>query len=522
MKTFVRRTLLLGLLGTMAACSGGGSGGSGGGGSSGRVLNISGTVSNTGSLPSSLIPEFIQPLAAGIEARCLTLGGTLRAAKTDLDGSGFFAVDLEVDSGAGIGCLIVRQGALQGATIIFNSGTSLSGNSSGQSGYAPKSDSTVLALGSISIAAGTNGAMEATLASPPQENGTAAAASFAAMTGAWTVTGVQEGQGFSHPCDMDFKPSEYPTENASCKANWSSRQVFIHTFKATASGEEDRMGFSLWNSQADFNTCGNREGISLDPAWSIDTNSTPYASGVGTAFTKPASFPFNNLDNTVLTKAPFRKWVSTANPTNHNCPQDYDNDGAPDGIDETSSTVDQQCAAATSCADFAYTADADGSAAKFMCVTNSMASGGQLAYQWGTSFCGHRFDHNQLNFGNIVFNSSGSGCQTANCSNEIDATVFENGPLNRTLNGEMFVAGSMANGQSTELDAQTVSSENCHMYRHHSFTITQTSATTATIFVQVRVEPKVGSFNSSVCLQEDWIERELSQPQQIKVTIQKN
>lgn len=501
--------LVLGSLLSLAlvGCSSGG--GSGSGGSTGEAtksLSISGSFNSMPSFTLLGIPRFgVGPYADVFKVRCVTLSGPLHAGEgiVDTNAGNAFTVSMTSGLGAALGCFVLKNDMIA-AILAFNSSTSATGTgSSYQTGYAPREDSTAVTLGAISV----SGAV-ATVDDPTNigEDGSAAVASYADLTGEWRVVSIYENaaQGYKHPCDMEGEITD--AQMAACRSTWTNGTFFMHMFRATKASNSDRLGFAFWEKKSDYVACGSREGVTVSNGWALDGSYNSESAGVGTAFAAP-NINLSSITTAMLAAAPFTK--STFNGAN-NCPT------GDDGTTELPG-----CTTATTCNSFDFSG-MDGTRAsqeKVRCITNSLGSGGMTGYNWGTD-CAWRakVDWNVLS--NADFKNDGSGCDDASCGGALD---WESDPRNRAFISELMVAGNVGTSTSTEEETVNVSGQACDIIRTMGFTVTQKTTTTATVMVEISMVRKPGGqWDEATCMASDWIGASMDKVERIKIDVVKN
>lgn len=374
-----------------------------------------------------------------------------------------------------------------------------------QTGYAPKSDSTALDLGTIAL----NGMVAEVTPSSITENGSAAATALGDLTGIWVPVTIHEdpANNVLHPCEHEVSTE---AELAECKARWASNSFFLHMFRVNSTGSEDpRLGFALWDNKAAFEACGTKEAVNITGPWSLDGAYNQYAPGVDDPFTF-ATIDFSDLSLTVLNGAKFHK--STEGGAN-NCPKADDH-----------TTELPGCATAVKCGDFNFALITDGetrSQEKLRCVMNSLVSGGDSAYDWGAT-CGRRMSNEiwDMLYGGspVAMDTNGGGCDSADCGLTLP---WKNEPRARNFLSELFVAGNIGTASQTEAITEYVSGQPCDVTRTTGMTITQTSSTTASITVDFSmVRTPGGQWNAS-CLNSDWINSQYNKVSSVKIDLRK-
>lgn len=514
------KSLILGtVLTSMTACSGSGGGNATDGGSTtpAKTVTFSGKIAGVPSVMS--LDESIMAGLTDNYVSCMVMGSVPPIASTvELGSGGVFSLSLSVSAGDAVGCFLRRSSVAAGfIPLVFQEADSMAGGKTTQRGLSPRSDSTSVSLGNISIVT-INNEIVAKSDSAPVEDGKAEAPAFADISGSWIIKKVYEDavNGYVHPCETEDEMTA--AQMASCKANeWNT--IFMHSFRAKKASET-RWGFGLWKNESAYNNCGKSEGVTLDTGWSVDTTSMDHA-------TLKDAFAVPTLDltdiSTYAAKAPFRKWVSTSGGGN-NCPyQDADS---------------PSCATATTCAELDYDdgihTPEEQSAEKVRCVLNRMGSGGNNSYNWD-GICGRRLSKSVWD--KIPYEASNytaTGCKTANCSGTdnsvakagLEATDWEASPLFRFMNSEMIVDGNIGTATGSEVDQQTTNinstTYNCWMNRTTKMTIIQKSASNISVLVEQTVTPSQlsGKWNNE-CLQETGIAEQLANGMKLKLDLVK-
>lgn len=454
----------------MAACSSSSGGGGAASGATTKSLTIGGTFA---SLPilSPLETEFTdsdlnltQFMGSGIQAqafaavymvRCVTLSGPLHSGEGTVDsGTGVFSLSMTAGLNAPIGCFLLADNAIA-AVLSFSQETSMSGGTKNVSSYSPRSDSTSLGLGTITVTGGV------AKASAISENGSAAKPTFADMTGTWGVASFVDdaANNYFHPCDMDYDPTEAATKNAACKAEWSTAGAGVYINQIVASnGTLTRNGLGLWSNQASYAACGNREGVGLDTGW---TASNGWTTGNFPAFT---SLNLSAIDGAMLAKAPFKKSIYNGI---SNCPRDSMQNDLPG------------CDTANDCSDFSYGSDTNASGQKVRCILNSLSNGGALGFQYGND-CGARANVSWDTLNGASFDNDGTGCASSTCGGAVDFNPSGASPLNRMFFSELFIDGAVGSASEPK-------THNCGggtVLETISITATQSSATAMTFVVE--------------------------------------
>ncbi|WP_413582709.1 hypothetical protein [Bdellovibrio sp. HCB288] len=514
---------------TMTGCSGG----SGGGGSTAELtksMTIAGTITGATLNQALYGVEGLTVFPAGLSVRCVTLSGpVLSGVGTVSAVNGEFSFAMQTGINAPLGCFLMK-GSNIAAIFSFAQAESVSGGSQDvdQTGYAPRTDTTSLNLGTVAV----TGTTAAVTPSNIQDNGTATALTFGDLTGKWAISSVYEGTDaatnttYSHPCinevDGDLNETDFNKAVAECKKDWADDKLYIHMFDFTKNGTPSvtRKGFSLWQSEAGFTGCGSKEGMTLSGWSSTDP-------GVAGAFVNP----FNSIDLNdsagilaAAAKAPFKKWVGTHSDGSPgtNCPATWDG-SAWHYVNEAN------CNAANDCADLVY--DSGASAAevdgmRLNCILSSMNSGGSQAFQWGADKCGMRAK---------VDWSASSGGTPISCTNwpatEANGKYcgmmdFDQGPTERHMLSELFTAGNVGTVTQTEMvGVQSGGASNaCPVRRTQSFTITQKSSTLVTVLVESSMmdTSSDGWTNYDGCDNESgWITDELNKTMRFKIELVK-
>lgn len=456
----------------VAACSGGGSSSGGApstdGGETTKSMTISGSLTGLSIFAEPMFGLQILPKAVGeYKVRCVTLSGPLHAGEGVVS-SGAFSFSMTAGLSAPLGCFLLADEQIA-AVFSFKSQTSMTGGNANVTSYAPKPDSTTFDMGAITVAGGV-----AALAAPPVENGTSDRPTFANMTGTWRVSEayVNEAEGYMHPCDMDFDPTEKPGLNAACKVKWATKGIYLHQIRATDGGDE-RFGIALWDNAEAFQACGSKPGLTLDGNWAPDG----WTEGDYTF----ASVDLSNITPEVLGKARFSRSVYNGY---SNCPGSWDSSSPP------VFTEAANCATATTCADFDFAALGDGtvqSQEKSRCVLNSLSSGGEMGYNYGNA-CGARAEVDWQGHQNPSYDNDGSGCTASDCG-MVDFSPNNGEPLNRMFFSEMFVEGNVGNAAREE----TWTCSGATIGQNVAITMTQSSATAATFLVEFTMKVNAGT-----------------------------
>lgn len=503
------KAVSMGLPLMMVACSGSSGGGSGGsGGDPTKSLTIGGTFASlpalspmAGGLRISGL-DLSNYMGSGIEAqsfaatyivRCVTLSGPLHAGEGAVNaGTGAFSLSMTAGLNAPIGCFLLADNAIA-AVLSFSQETSMSGGTKHVSSYSPRSDSTSLGLGTITVSGGV------AQASAVNENGTAEKPVFAVVTGSWAVASFVDdaANGYVHPCDMDFDPTEASEKNAACKAEWSTSGTGIYLNQIIASnGILTRNGLGLWRNQAAYAACGNREGVGLDSGW---TPSNGWTTGSFPAFT---SLNLSAIDGQMLASAPFKK---TSNNGVNNCPKAQSGDDLPG------------CETAKDCGDFSFSADEYGSREKARCILNSLSSGGDQGFQYGNS-CGARAHVSWDALMMASYDNDGTGCATSTCGGAVDFNPPDASPLNRMFFSELFIDGAV--GSASEVKTESCSGGT--IVETVAITATQSSATAMTFVVEFTVSFSGTSQQKSDCLAANtYLQEEMDKTRRMKLNFVK-
>jgi len=499
------KSLALGALVTgMTACSGGG-GGTDAAPSTDRSVTIKGSF-NTGGL-ASLKPIYgleIVPMAAidyGVYCMAISGSGKSTSYGGPLSAAGAFNFVGAFPPGKPIGCLLTKSEEIVGF-FSFKTSTNTKNETSHQKSYPLKEDSSELDFGTgLAVTAGSSAVEVATVT----DNGTIESSNtITDLTGAWNVvsTYVDHDNGYYHPCDMEGD-DQTAEQLAACKASWGS--IYLNMYKFTKSAEE-RFGISLWENQTAFTGCGSAEGYNgALNGWSPVTGFNANGPTVSTAFPTP-SLAMNTLTTggAVLTGAPFRYYGRVKDTYfETNCPIMPD---MYDGEEDVPAACKN--AAYTSCGSFSEADWKTGlpvdaslmkrvSARKVQCVMNSLTSGGETGYNWGSS-CAFRLKSdiwdsmygspsctgNNCGWGDTnMEDTNGTGCKLATCADAGSsiaglASYWNTSPRLRHIQGEVFLAGAVASGTSSEIRNENVSSKVCPVVATFSYTFTKTGANT--------------------------------------------
>lgn len=513
------RSLILGtLLTSLTACSGGGGGGgaSTGGGTTNTSVTVEGAFS--GLSVASVKPLFSVDIVTLSNSYAVYCQPMVFGANTSYGGpvaaDGSFSFSATFPKGAAIGCILTNNDSIA-AIFSFKRTQNTAGQTSDVNGYAIKEDTTSLDFGALTVSGGS------VVVEPTNivDNGTTASSNVITdITGAWTISSVYENEdeGYIHPCVMDELEG---AELAACKSQtWAG--IYLNMYKFTKSGQDDRYGMSIWQSETDFNSCSKAEGYtSLGAGWSIATGFNSNGTTVDDAF-PAASIDLSSLASggATLTKAPFRFYSGTGvdgmgnSYFYTNCPIFDQGNGA------TLADVPAKCTngTVTTCGGFT---DADwetgltGTAAekglrvsqrKVMCILNTLTSGGASGYNWGSGVCGKRMKNtfwdsayssgDNEGFGSDNMKNDGTGCNNATCTGTNSSTsnpivginpYFSTEPKNRLLQGEVFLNGNVASGSMSEdRPTEEVNGHVCPVVANFSYAFTKTGANTMTIQVE--------------------------------------
>ncbi|MBV2168755.1 MAG: hypothetical protein KUL82_08620 [Bdellovibrio sp.] len=507
MKKWIKFSTGLATASMLAACSGGGGSDSAAPSTEPtKSLTVSGTVSAPTIMnykplgwDSSLGAYFVDTKVM----RCTPGSGPNVAGEGTIGDDGKFSFTISgMAEGAALGCWIYING-IPSIPLAFANSTALSGSgSTQQTGYAPRANATSLSLGTISIQTVSlpgGGSYSVAVVTPSSivDNGTTEAAAFADMTGIWSASVVDDqSNGYVHPC-----ANEGADYQAECQAEWTNASFFINNFSATKDAEV-RRGFSLWASKAAFDNCGGKEGIIIDPSWTIDGT---YKDTVKTSYGAPAFDPTQLITDDMLLKAPFKKWTDSNDPSRTNCQR------------MGSSTQSTTCDTATNCQEFVAGFTSPDNADKLSCIINSMNSGGLRAYNWGANVCARRID--QDDWTKISGNFDGDKkCKTADCDGGIK---WKSEPAFRHFSSELITSGNTGSASFTGEESDNYNGKLCEVFRTTSFYITQASATKATIIVEFSMRKKDPDNWPQECEDSSWMSSQMDKVLRHKINLTK-
>jgi hypothetical protein len=438
------------------------------------------SVAISGTLAASALVDYLSDNGASYATdfsvytmRCVTLSGDLKAGSGTCAADGSFSLTIDGATGVAVGCFLMQGTSLIATMEISGSDTGLSGSSSTESSVVPSGGS--LVLGTITFDK-ANGKLTVPKA---QISGVGSAAgTFTDVTGTWKVDTCKT---FNNTTGV-FEACPAKGGNG---GGGVPDFVYLHQLAATDGAGKAHTGLSVWESPTAFSDCGSVEGIQLPAGWTATT------AGMTTAIS------FVGLD---LAGAKVQ-WADG-------------NGRTVCGIPATAGTT--------------------------LCSGLIAASG-----NWGTPPGGVAFGNSACRamcYANSVFNSAQTGClqeftvdwsktqgpqagslvcDAGGCYDSGGSTSNYNyvkpskQPRGRFIANEMIVAGNI--GSLTDhkrreeypciknADGMGCTSVHCPINENILFTITESSATTATIDVLQKrgLDPTLDAATAAKCLTDD-------------------
>ncbi len=228
-------------------------------GSSGSDLTISGGFSSV-SL-SSVNPQqggaFVGALAASdYKVICAIMVDPFTTGNSSVDADSTFSVTIPGGAGQPIGCMMVKAGALVASFEFAAASTGMTGATGGD-GLSVNSGTTAiqlpkdLSINGAKITVPSNGVT--------QNSNTAPSVSWVDPTGTWNIAAA---------CMTEINSEGVPSKNCMAPGHDSEipSSVYLKQIEAT-NGTDTKKGMSVWSSAAARNSCGDKEGINLEPGW---------------------------------------------------------------------------------------------------------------------------------------------------------------------------------------------------------------------------------------------------------------
>jgi hypothetical protein len=454
------------------------------------------------------VPQKLGQLSAGVSAkdvsaldvstytiRCVTLSGTLASGEGSVASTGSFSLSLAAETGAPIGCFVLSGSTLIASMAFEGTTTGMSGGATREGTYVAGNSAGGLDFGSITVDVDKGLAVvkKANIVASGGAGTTAGTGTFVDMTGEWTIGAVAS------------PPTGYSTAGTEQNQGPTvGMKLYLGQYTAN-DGTANHYGLSIWESQSAYTTCTSSggEGAQLPSGWTGPAALTAAMSGINTSFPSPTSSTIAAAShgNQTLCNATLSTGSETCNDFGGSITWVGGADSSHWGM--TPAKCKFYCAMSS-----AYNSSS-GCAAEFR-------------VNWGTLWSNNSNDP----FAGITWSGSAWAGLTANTSDSSQVSylngsvIFKKEPKKRFMFNEVIINGNVgtlldhknwqqeactpdANGGCT-----TGTQVQCHISENNRLTITQTSATTATVeLVQTR---KVSPTDAAICSTDENVKRDLS------------
>ncbi len=477
----------------ITACGGAG-GGATDGASTAASLTVSGGFSGL-SLASLTKQKAGQVHASAITDYtmiCSMLVEPFTAGSKALESDGTFELTIAGASGKPIGCMMTKAAKIV-AVVEFTAAAAGMTGASGGSGLAVNEGATTIQFPTNLQITGSSIAVPASAVT--QNSSTAPSVTWADPTGTWNIAGFCQ-------TELDSTGKLETTCVGAQGGDDVPTSVYLTQLEAT-NGSETKKGLSIWRNSDARLACGNKEGISLDNGW---TSTGGWAAAYGG--TSAIALNDTNAVDAVAAKAKVRIHGNSAV-----CGKTKMIGGNPivDGT-TTCAQVDWSSTGGTaengSNQDGGWGMNAAG--CKLYCIMGALNEGGDnnSYYDWGNATCKKRYRARWENNIELATDKTYGSSQTPTAGVFSSGTCSDNAfdgckdsgsgkvlfqvekALDQFMIGELFISGNVGTlMQKYEFDSTfqnaagdgTISCKGAHVEK---MTLTQTSATTATVTVE--------------------------------------
>ncbi|WP_374077791.1 hypothetical protein [Bdellovibrio bacteriovorus] len=465
----------------ISACSGGGSDPS-----TAAALTISGGFSGVSlhalTQPNGEVGAFA---ATDYTVICSMMVEPFTSGNSALDSNGVFSLSIAGASGQPIGCMIVKSGK-RVADFEFQAAETGMTGATGGTGLAVNNGATAIQLPSnLQL----NGAVVSVPVAEITQNSTVApTVIWADPTGTWSIAGFCR-------TELDNAGTPVTTCLGAQSGDDMPTSVYLKQLEATNAGATKK-GLSVWRSAAARTACGDKEGITLDGGW---TATGDWAGKMTGGVSMDISTDQKRIDLAALSKV-----------------RTHDNGGTMTAVCGKTKKTDNSAivSGTTLCSEVAWDKDANGNAedggwgmnakgCQLYCVMGALNNGED--FNWGASTCKKRYRARWENNFELATDTDyqGPGATAGAFANgTCSDTTFDGCKSGSTvlfeaekaddqfMIGELFISGNIGtlmdkhHFTSTFQNAARTGTISCGGTHMEKMTITQVSATTASVVVE--------------------------------------